>query len=131
MFLSFKVIKELTKSKSIFRVVALSATPGSDLNAVRLVLQNLQISNIELRNEESPDIVPYTFQRSIQKVVVPLGNELKKVKIDFLSILEPFVRRLSKFGLLSRRGNSIDPTHYTKFGLLQSRNEFRQNPPAG
>jgi Fanconi anemia group M protein len=122
------VIKELTNSKSIFRVVALSATPGSDLNAVRLVLQNLQISNIELRNEESPDIVPYTFQRSIEKVVVPLGNELKKVKMDFLSILEPFIRRLAKLNILSR--NSIDPTHYTKFGLLQSRNEFRQNPPA-
>ena len=74
-----QVIKELTKSNATYRVVALSATPGTDLNAVRMVLQNLLISNIELRNEESADIVPYTFQRSIEKVVVPLGEELKKV----------------------------------------------------
>jgi hypothetical protein len=59
-----------------------------------------------------------------------LSQELKKVKQEFLTIIENYVRRLTKFGLLARRGNSIDPTQYTKFGLLQSRNEFRQNPPA-
>ncbi len=34
------------------------------------------ISKIELRNEESPDILPFTHERTIQKVVVPLGKEL-------------------------------------------------------
>ena len=72
------MIKELTKWNAIYRVVALSATPGTDIQAVRLVLQNLLISNIELRNEESPDIVPYTFARTIEKVVVKLDDELKK-----------------------------------------------------
>ena len=73
------MIKELTKWNAIYRVGALSATPGTDIQAVRLVLQNLLISNIELRNEESPDIVPYTFARTIEKVVVKLDDELKKV----------------------------------------------------
>ena len=39
-------------------------------------MQNLQISKIELRSEESPDIVPYTFQRKVEKIVVSLGAEL-------------------------------------------------------
>ena len=52
------------------------------------------------------------------------------MKAKFLSILEYFIKRLSKCGALYRRGNSADPAHYTKFGLLQSRNEFRQNPPS-
>ena len=72
------VVKELQKADTIFRVVALSATPGTDLHSVRLMLQNLVISRIELRNEESPDIVPYTFQRKIEKVVVPLGEEITR-----------------------------------------------------
>ena len=71
-----QVVRELQQSKTTFRVVALSATPGSDLQAVRMMLQNLLISRIELRSEESPDIVPYTFQRKIDKIVVPLGKEL-------------------------------------------------------
>ena len=56
--------------------VALSATPGSDIQNVRMMMQNLQISKIELRSEESPDIVPYTFQRKVEKIVVSLGTEL-------------------------------------------------------
>ena len=39
-----QVVRELQKSKASFRVVALSATPGTDIHAVRLMLQNLLIS---------------------------------------------------------------------------------------
>ena len=124
-----QVVKELQKSRATFRVVALSATPGSDLHAVRMMLQNLLISRIELRNEDSPDIVPYTFQRKIEKIVVPISGELKAMKDKFLSILEIFIKRLTTANALSRRGNSTNPAHYTKFGILQSREEFRQNPP--
>ena len=69
-------MKELNRHGTTFRVLALSATPGTDLNNVKLMLQNLGISRIELRSEESPDILPYTHERTIQKVVVPLGQEL-------------------------------------------------------
>ena len=123
-----QVVKELQKSRANFRVVALSATPGSDLHAVRMMLQNLLISRIELRNEDSPDIVPYTFKRKIDKIVVPISGELKAMKEKFLTILEIFIKRLAKVNALSRRGNSTNPLHYTKFGILQSRDEFRQNP---
>ena len=83
-----QVVREMQRSKTDFRVVALSATPGTDINAVRLMLQNLLISNIELRSEDSPDIVPYTFQRTIEKIVVPMGKELEDVRQKFLTILE-------------------------------------------
>ena len=58
-----KVARELFRSESVVRIVALSATPGNDLPAVKAVLQNLFISHIELRHEESPDILPYTNAR--------------------------------------------------------------------
>ncbi len=96
------VIKELMQTNKHFRVVALSATPGTDIQAVRSMLQNLLISHIELRNEDSPDIVPYTFQRKIEKVVVPLGVELKAVREKYLAILEYFVKRLSMAGALCK-----------------------------
>ena len=37
---------------------------------------------------------------------------------------------MAKDCVLSRRGNSANPQHYTKFGILQCREEYRQNPPA-
>lgn len=125
-----QVVRELIRSQTTFRVVALSATPGSDLQAVRMMLQNLQISKIELRSEESPDIVPYTFQRKIEKIVVPIGEELAEIKKKYLTVLKYYIDRLVKFSVLSRRGNSTEPTHYTKYGLFQCREEYRQNPPA-
>ena len=44
------------------------------------VISNLYISHMELRSEDSPDIQEYTFQRSIEKVVVELGAELTSLK---------------------------------------------------
>ena len=43
------VVRELQRSRSQFRVVALSATPGTDIQNVRLMLQNLLISRYRSR----------------------------------------------------------------------------------
>lgn len=108
-------------SKGFFRVVALSATPGTDLQAVRTMLQNLLISRIELRNEESPDIVKYTHQRKIEKVVVGLSEELKSIKEKYLAVLEHFVKRLSQSGVLGKLETQIQKlpkSNPLTFGLL-------------
>ena len=55
---------------------------------------------------------------------------LFSMKDRFLKILEYFIQRLANNFVLTRRGNSMIPTHYTKFGLIQAREEYRQNPPA-
>ena len=121
--------------------IALSATPGSDLQAVRMMLQNLEISKIELRDESSTgkllmqnicwffyfffflnfnffptDIVPYTFERKLEKIVIPHGTELLEMKRKYLTIIEIYIRRLAEKSVLNRRSNSINPEHYTKFG---------------
>ena len=51
-----------------FRVLALSATPGSDLRAVQRVLYNLNIARIEIRSEEDKDVVPYTHLKQIETI---------------------------------------------------------------
>ena len=98
---------------------------------MRLVLQNLLISHVELRHEESPDLKEYSHQRTIEKHIIPLDEDLKNVQSIFRdSILDIIIKRLAKHGVLSHRGNSVNPEHYSRWGLLQARNEFRQNPPA-
>ena len=56
------------------------------LQAVQEVISNLMISHIELRTEQSPDIQPYTHERKVEKVVVPLGEELSAVKEKYLQV---------------------------------------------
>ena len=126
-----QVVRELVRTGQMFRVVALSATPGTDLNAVKLVIQNLMISHIEIRHEDSPDIREYSHQRTIEKHVIPLDEDLKKVQSIFRDhILDPAIKRLGKNGVLGYRGNTTNPDHYSRWALLQARNEFRQNPPS-
>ncbi|XP_032791668.2 Fanconi anemia group M protein homolog [Daphnia magna] len=120
-----QVVQELCKHGAIFRILALSATPGSDLKAIQQVIVNLRISKIEVRNEDSPDIVPYCHSRKIDKVVVPLGPEITQVRDAFLNIFGVCARRLMEAGVLF----SKDIGSLTKYMLLQSRDKFRQNPP--
>ncbi|CAL1527140.1 unnamed protein product, partial [Lymnaea stagnalis] len=119
------VIRELVKFARQFRVLALSATPGGDLKAVQQVINNLLISHIELRTEESIDIRSYTHVRKVDKIVVPLGEELTGVRLQYIQIMTCVVQRLIRNKVVYNR----DATKLSKFLLLKSREEFRQNPP--
>ncbi|XP_042234088.1 Fanconi anemia group M protein-like isoform X2 [Homarus americanus] len=120
-----QVVRGLRQHHHDFRILALSATPGSDLQAVQQVLTNLMISHIELRNEDSPDIQSYVHQRSINKVVVPLGELLTSLKTRFLTVARVYVNRLLDMKVLYTK----DETTLTKFQILQAREAFRQCPP--
>ena len=106
---------------------ALSATPGSDIPSVRTVLQNLCIAHIELRNEESTDILPYTHKRIVDKIVVPMDQDINSIKQKFLGVLEIYTKKLAMVKAI-RKGHN--PTTYKRYTLILARDEWRQNPPA-
>ncbi|KAL4238941.1 hypothetical protein ACF0H5_003645 [Mactra antiquata] len=120
-----QVVRELIKYTQNFRVLSLSATPGSDIKAVQQVLNNLLISQIEIRTEESIDIKQYSHERKVEKIVVPLGDELSKVKEKYVHIMDAVVTKLKRVGALYHK----DTTSLSKFLILKAREGFRQNPP--
>ncbi|XP_013379529.1 Fanconi anemia group M protein [Lingula anatina] len=120
-----QVVRELVKYSRDFRVLALSATPGSDLKAVQQVLTNLLVSHIELRTEDSADIKAYAHDRKVEKIVVKLGAELDAVKTKYMQILSVVVGKLVKLRVLYNR----EPTSLSKFLILKAREQFRQDPP--
>ena len=46
-----------------FRVLALTATPGSTPDAVQAIVDSLHISHIEIRDENSLDLKEYVFKK--------------------------------------------------------------------
>lgn len=50
------------------------------------VISNLLISHIELRSDESPDIQAHSHRRSVDKVVVPLGEALSAHQARYLQV---------------------------------------------
>ncbi|NWV35190.1 FANCM protein, partial [Grantiella picta] len=121
-----QVVRELSKYTNQFRVLALSATPGSDTKAVQQVISNLLIAQIEMCAEDSPEILPYSHERHVEKIVVPLGEELVEIQNTYIKVLEAFAGRLMKVGVLSRR----DIPSLTKYQLILARDQYRKNPSA-
>ncbi|XP_064278826.1 Fanconi anemia group M protein isoform X7 [Passer domesticus] len=121
-----QVVRELSKYTSQFRVLALSATPGSDTKAVQQVISNLLIAQIEVCAEDSPEIQPYSHERQVEKIVVPLGEELLEIQNTYIKVLEAFAGRLIKVGVLSRR----DIPSLTKYQIILARDQYRKNPSA-
>ncbi|KAM9381012.1 Fanconi anemia group M protein [Phaethornis superciliosus] len=119
-----QVVRELSKYTSQFRILALSATPGSDTKAVQQVISNLLIAQIELCAEDSPEIQPYSHERQVEKIVVPLGEELVKIQNAYIRVLETFAGRLIKIGALMRR----DIPSLTKYQIILARDQYRKNP---
>ena len=62
------------------RILALTASPGSDKAKIEEVATNLFIDEIEVRSEEDPDVSPYIQDLDITWVEVPLPPELKEVQ---------------------------------------------------
>lgn len=58
------------------------------VQSVQSVISNLLISHIELRSEESPDILAHSHQRSVEKMVVPLGEALAAQQARYLQVCE-------------------------------------------
>ncbi|XP_071963956.1 Fanconi anemia group M protein-like, partial [Antedon mediterranea] len=120
-----QVVRELSKYTINFRVLALSATPGTDLKAVQQVISNLQISHIEIRSEEAIDIQKYVHSRTIDKYVVPLGDELQAVQDKYIQIISYYVNRLNNVRCLYTKNVKT----LTKYQVLMCRDAFRQDPP--
>ncbi|XP_077180259.1 Fanconi anemia group M protein isoform X2 [Paroedura picta] len=119
-----QVVRELCKYTQQFRILALSATPGSDTKAVQQVISNLLISHIELYSEDSPEIQPYSYERLVEKCVVPLGGELSEMRAAYIQVLEAFAGQLIRFRVLSQR----DISALTKYQIILARDQFRKNP---
>lgn len=62
-----QVMRALMPKNPHFRVLALTATPGNNPEAVQTLIDGLHISHIEIRNEQSLDLRQY-----IHKKVRPL-----------------------------------------------------------
>ncbi|XP_072485366.1 Fanconi anemia group M protein isoform X2 [Notamacropus eugenii] len=118
-----QVVRELVKYTKHFRILALSATPGSDTKAVQQVVSNLLIGQIELRSEDSSDILPFTYERRIEKLIVPLGEELVTIQNTYIQVLEAFANRLIRVNVLMRQ----DIPNLTKYQMILARDLFRKN----
>ncbi|XP_012064278.1 PREDICTED: Fanconi anemia group M protein [Atta cephalotes] len=110
-------VRILSTQNQYFRILALSATPGNKLDNVHEVIQNLNISHLELRDENSIDIVPYINKRKVDIILVPLSNELAAFKERYIIIMDRHVKFLMQCNVL--RGHTANISKGRVFHLLR------------
>lgn len=49
--------------------------------------QNLLISHLEFRTEESKDVEKYVFERSLETVVVQLDDKLMEIRSEYMKVI--------------------------------------------
>ncbi|KAM7541093.1 hypothetical protein Aperf_G00000020085 [Anoplocephala perfoliata] len=113
-----------------FRVVALSATPATDLMGAQAIIANLLISRLEVRTESSLDVRPYCHHRAIETIVVRLDPQLSTFKRRLCDLASPPLQRLCERNALwtSNRAQQPDPEFFAAFTLVKARESFtKQN----
>ncbi|CAK1598578.1 unnamed protein product [Parnassius mnemosyne] len=96
-----QIVSTLTeRGHKTYRLLALSATPGSKVEDVITVVKNLHIAHLELRTENCIDVAPYSHSRKINTVVVQLGPELTQLRQQYVEILDVYARRLKQLNIL-------------------------------
>ena len=69
-----QIIRELMHRNPHFRVLALTATPGSKPEDVQELCDAMHISHIEIRDEFSSDLKQYSFDKVRILVLFPSGR---------------------------------------------------------
>ncbi len=119
-----KVVEFLRRFSQSFRVLALTATPGSTVEAVQEVIDNLGISHVEIRTEESLDIRQYVHSRNIDTIVLDPSEEIMLIRELYTKTLKPLVDRLASLNSYYNR----DPMGLTQYTLVKAQRDWMNGP---
>ncbi|KAL6891141.1 P-loop containing nucleoside triphosphate hydrolase protein [Trichoderma longibrachiatum] len=115
-----KATKLIRRFSNSFRVLALTATPGSKVETVQEVIDNLGISHCEIRTEESLDIRQYVHQRNIDQIILEPSDEMNLISDLFTEALKPLTEKLTSQNIWYGR----NPMALTTYGLIQAQKEW-------
>ncbi|CAK9441188.1 uncharacterized protein LODBEIA_P50570 [Lodderomyces beijingensis] len=110
------VTRFLNRFNFSFRILALTATPAADVEGVQEVIDNLSISKVEVRTEQSIDIIKYMKSKKICRRVLDISDEIKEC-IDALSeAIAPVLRLANEKGLI----DVTDPSKINAFKCMEA-----------
>lgn len=117
-----QVIQKLSKASSKFRVLGLSATPGSDLKKIQSVIRNLKISRLEIRTDDDPEIQKHTHPTMIDYVECSIdANSGVKDIVNSLNILmKNPTMKLFSLNLIQSKDPEVLSIHHLSKDFIES-----------
>ena len=74
------VAKQYMKNSQDPKIVALTASPGTDIEKITEVCKNLYIEDVEIRTDQDPDVKPYIKEVDIKWINVELNSYFKRIQ---------------------------------------------------
>ncbi|KAF2452665.1 hypothetical protein BDY21DRAFT_424954 [Lineolata rhizophorae] len=115
-----EMVKFVRRFNECFRVLALTATPGGDVEAVQKVIDGLDIARVEIRTENSLDIRQYVHQRRVEKVVFENSDEMVLLMDLFSRAVQPVLSQLNAMNAYWVK----DPVQLTPYGLTMAKQQW-------
>ena len=111
------ISKQYNKKANYPRILALTASPGNDLQTIEDVCKNLFVEEVEIRTDQDPDVAQYVQPIDVQTIKVELPEDLKQL----IKILEQCIR--TKVSEIKQLGitEEINTKNKKELLLLQAR----------
>lgn len=110
------IAKQYNKQSKHPRVLALTASPGSDMEKINEVMTNLFVERVEIRTESDPDVQPYIQDVEKEYIYVDLPDELNIVHNCLKHSFKSKLAEIKKLGYI----NSIENRSKTDLLKLQA-----------
>ncbi|PIN75870.1 hypothetical protein COV18_01675 [Candidatus Woesearchaeota archaeon CG10_big_fil_rev_8_21_14_0_10_37_12] len=105
-------------------ILALTASPGGDVETIENVCKNLFIEAVEVRTENDPDVQPYVQETEISTIRVELPEQFKKIQQLLKQCIQGKTNHLKEYGI--RATNLV-----TKKDLLGLQKELHAKVASG
>ncbi|MBD3259999.1 DEAD/DEAH box helicase [Candidatus Woesearchaeota archaeon] len=113
------IAKQYEKQARHMRILALTASPGSDMEKINEVLANLFIEKVEIRTETDPDVKPYIQEVEKEYVYLELPAELKIVHNCLKHSFKSKLTEMKKLGYINSIENRTKTDILKLQGVLQ------------
>ena len=80
------------------RIIATTASPGGDREKIEEIIRNLRIDNLEIRDENSPDVVKYINPINVQRISIPTPPGCTRIMGYLREMMDDVMKKLQHFG---------------------------------
>lgn len=117
------VVKFVSRFSKSFRILALTATPAADVDGVQEIVNNLHISFVEVRTENSIDIFKYLKRKKVERISADLGEDVKWAVDIICKAATPILRAANEKGIY----DITDPQRINAFTALDAQRRLVRN----
>ena len=122
-----KVIERIEKSGARFRILGLSATPGTSIASVQEVIDNLRIGEVCVRVETDEDVKKYIHEKQTEVIVVKQSSAINVIDRLMINLIQPLIDKLRSVNALNCHGTAATLHPYAIFNARKWYHESRSD----